>query len=838
MRSWWVVLAMLGCARERDVPCNGVLEPGELCDDGNAQDGDGCDCATRMIPPATQPAQTSVPIVLVEDGGWCWFQDERAIEHDGMLVVSTISHGGDIQVTHYDPTTGERSHSILHTRLERDDHDVASLLPLPDGRVAAYYTRHDGFEHVFTRIGDPIDPMSWDDVHVTSFDYDVTYTNPFLLEQTADRVHMFVRGEETNPTLIVSDTFGTTWNEGSQLIDSGERALDGRVIDHRPYVKYASDGRRVHLLYTDGHPAEFKRNSIYHLVYDTGALRQSDGTRVASARPDDEPKLEPNRGTLVYDGTALGGQAWTWDAAVGIDGHPIVVFSTFPDPQRSYFDHRYHYGRWDGTTWQLSEIAFAGTGTYPAEGFYSGGVALDPDNPNIVYFASNVVPTTGDLTPTGVFEIYRGVTADGGATWAITPVTSGSRVHNLRPIVPSHHAQPTTLLWLRGSYDTYLDYHLQTVALLGDATVTAATPAYQDPGLPALARFDLASTANGFPTPAAPGFVSVVPASGRATAVDGGISLTVYNIVGSRDAVTSDPLYRGLVYNNRGGFDPVGKLRVTLRWLEPDTDYVVRLHGHDTADAYGKPTLWFRGDAKTLDSDDNAAFLTGHRSVNNAAAGEGYTEVLARSDANGVLSFVGRGLDYAGDDRTAVLSAVEVLRPPVTTLLAQFDVDDAAGVGTAPGAVSLSFDDHVDWSGEATAAGITVRVTSDSIGALHTRNGSDPLLTDFIEGRDQLAVDVSGLEPGRLYAFTVYSTDLEHNLYAASRWRVDEPGHEPIVVHDFHMNLHRADAGAAFTFFHRATTSQLRLRGEDVITSLSTNPSLVLLNGLDIAVAP
>ena len=92
--------------------------------------------------------------------------------------------------------------------------------------------------------------------------------------------------------------------------------------------------------------------------------------------------------------------------------------------------------------------------------------------------------------------------------------------------------------------------------------------------------------------------------------------------------------------------------------------------------------------------------------------------------------------------------------------------------------------------------------------------------------------------PGRLYAFTVYSTDLEHNLYAASRWRVDEPGHEPIVVHDFHMNLHRADAGAAFTFFHRASTTSFRLRGEDVITSLSTNPSLVILNGLDISVAP
>jgi hypothetical protein len=83
----------------------------------------------------------------------------------------------------------------------------------------------------------------------------------------------------------------------------------------------------------------------------------------------------------------------------------------------------------------------------------------------------------------------------------------------------------------------------------------------------------------------------------------------------------------------------------------------------------------------------------------------------------------------------------------------------------------------------------------------------------------------------------VYSTDLEHNQYAASRWRLDEPGHEPIVVHGFHMNLHRSDDGASFTFYHRASATSFRLRGEDVITSLSTNPSLVIFNGIDVEVA-
>jgi len=837
VRAGLVVLAIVGCGRERDVPCNGVLDPGEFCDDGNPQDGDGCDCATRMIPPATLPPSSAAPIVLVEDGAWCWFQDERAIENAGYLVVSSISHGGDIQITSYDPATGERVDSQLHTRLERDDHDVASLLALPDGRTAAFWTRHDGFNHVFTRRGIP-ERARWGGTLIDRLDYDVTYTNPFLLAGYEDRVHLFVRGDEVNPTLLLSNDLGVSWNDGSQLLDAGRREY-GRVFDHRPYVKYASDGTAVHLLYTDGHPAEFGRNSIYHLQYDGAFLRQTDGTLVAKAGPDNQPELSPDRGTLVFDGTVLpGGQAWIWDTEIGPDGFPVVVFSTFPDPERSYFDHRYKYARYDGTRWHVHDVAAGGTGIYVAEGFYSGGITIDPDEPSVVYFSSNVEPTSAEPTASGVFELYRAVTADEGATWTITAVTSGSRVDNLRPIVPARHTAPTTLVWMRGSYDTYLDFHTQIVALIGERDAVSTHPPQQDAELRALARFDLAATSNGFATPTTPGFVAAVPAAGFAQAVDSFVQLTVSNITGTREAVVAEPLYRGLVFNDRGGYGPSGKLRVELRWLAPNTPYIVRIHGHDTSDAYLKPTLWFRGDAKTLDSDDNAAFITAHRNVNSVAAGEGYTDLTVTSDANGAIALVARGLDYVGADHTAILSALELFEAPLMTPVARFDVDVAPGLNTAPGAVSLSFDDLTEWSGEATDAGITVRVTSDSIGSLHSRGSPDPMLADFIEGRDQLVVDVSGLEVGKLYAITVYSTDITHNQYASSRWTVIEPRHEPLVVQGFHMNLHRKDEGASFTFYHHANETSFRLRGEDVMTSLSTNPSLVIFNGIDIAVAP
>jgi hypothetical protein len=839
VRAFFALFVVVGCARQSAVPCNGVLEDGELCDDGNSSDGDGCDCATRAIPNGVQPVQPGIPVVLAEDGAWCWFQDERVIVDGERILAASISHGGDIQVSSL-AETGDRTHAVIYTRLERDDHDVPSLLALPDGRIAAYFTRHDGFPHLYTLMSEPGDPTAWHTKHRTSFDYDITYTNPFVLGSKPDHLFNFIRGMETNPTLVQSTDEGRTWSDGSQLLDGGERELSGRVFDHRPYVKLASDGDRdVHLLYTDGHPIEYKRNSIYHLVYRDGALWRSDGTRVATANT--SPKLAPSAGTLVYDGTVLpGGQAWTWDAAIDRDGHPTVVFSTFPDPARPFFDHVYRYARWDGERWQVYRVAHAGTGIYAAEGFYSGGIAIDPDDPRIVYFSSNVDPATGEPNGSNVFELYRAITDNGGASWTITAVTSGSLVSNLRPVVPAGHLAPTTLLWMRGSYDTYLDYHTQIVSLVGEIDATVSLPARIDTGLEVLARFDLAATVNGPATPTAPGFVAAVPGGGFALAEDRGISLKVSNITGTRVAVARDPLHVGQVVCERGGYNADDKLRVELSGLIPEAEYIVRLHAHDTAGAYIKPTLWFRGDARSLDSDhDHAAFVAGHRNVNNTVAGEGFTDVVMRADAGGTIALVGRGLDYAGDDHTAVLGGVELLAAPALTLLARFDVDAEPGVGTAEGAASLSFDDTTESAGQVTVGGITVRVMTDRIEALRRRDkATDPLLADFVFGRDQLAVDISGLEVGRLYAFTVYSTDVEYNRYAATRWRVDEPGFEPIVVHGFHMNQHRTDEGARFTFFHRANSTTLRLRGEDVITSLSTNPSLVILNGLDVSVVP
>jgi hypothetical protein len=55
-------------------------------------------------------------------------------------------------------------------------------------------------------------------------------------------------------------------------------------------------------------------------------------------------------------------------------------------------------------------------------------------------------PIMKDLAGTCVGDI--------GATWKWVAVTNGSSVDDLRPIVPNRDADPTALLWMRGTYAT------------------------------------------------------------------------------------------------------------------------------------------------------------------------------------------------------------------------------------------------------------------------------------------------------------------------------------------------------------------------------------------------
>jgi hypothetical protein len=473
MRNWMTMIAVAaaGCGASSSGVCDGVIDVGESCDDGNDDPFDACDCTAEpaWTPPLGVRGDDGL-VVLEDDGAWCWFQDERAVFAGDRLVVSTVSHAGDIQVSSFDVATGARDHGVLRRRLERDDHDAASLLLRPDGRLTAFYTRHDGFQSMYwrTQVGD--DLTLWDAERELTIDDDITYSNPFLLagEGSGDpRLFLWFRGIQYSPTVTFSDNLGETWSEPTQVVHSTTLGVAGRT-NQRPYVKYASNGRdTIHLIYTEGHPNELGSTSLYHLVYSHGQLQRSDGTVVGSLMTGEDPSLPPDAGTLVHDGTQS--TAWVWDVALDRSEQPVFVYAAYDH------DHiaTYRYAHFDGRAWQTFSIAFAGSPLYPAQQYYAGGISLDPDDTNIVYLSTNVDPVTGAAS-FAHREIFRGITSDGGATWSFTHVTQGSTVENIRPVVPAHHSMRTAVAWMQGTYQSYLDWNTRIVALLGDADAIVA----------------------------------------------------------------------------------------------------------------------------------------------------------------------------------------------------------------------------------------------------------------------------------------------------------------------------------------------------------------------------
>jgi hypothetical protein len=436
-----------------------------------------CHGALAVLLVSTLRAEVAAPndiIVLNDDGGWCWFQDERAIVVRGKLFVGSVAMGsnqperkGSIEIVSLDLRTREATRFPLHKNLETDDHAAPALLALPDGRLMAMYTKHGSENQVYWRISrQPADGTDWEpeQVFVPSESSRVTYSNLLWLSRDGrgGRVYNVFRGLDNTfkPSWMFSDDRGETWQTGGLLIDVPAE------FRHRPYVKLASDGRdTIHFAFTEGHPRNFD-NSIYHAVIDRGVIKRVNGTMI---RPLDEGPILPAEAIRVFVGDS-NQVAWIHDIAIDRRERLRLAWSVQMDsagrpPRQGGHDHRYHWAEWDGRAWWDHEIAYAGSRLYPGEDDYTGGICLHPDDPDTVFISTNADPASGGPLPSGHYEIFRG-RFDRRSTraWIWESLTPEATEDNLRPIIPSWRRGRTALLWLRGEYRAYTDYDLEIAA--------------------------------------------------------------------------------------------------------------------------------------------------------------------------------------------------------------------------------------------------------------------------------------------------------------------------------------------------------------------------------------
>ena len=382
------------------------------------------------------------------DGAWCWFQDPRAVyvsrEHR-RTYAGWMTSRGNLHIGAFDHHTHVLQRFTLKSDGEADDHNTCSLLPLTDGRLMAFYARHNGAGvHCRTTMR-PEDITQWEAEVVVTNAPRSTYSHPVYLRDEG-LFFVFWRGEDWKPVFATS-VDGRTWTPPRMLMQQAGR----EAAYVRPYVKIVADGRStIHFALTNGHPRNEPANSIHYFRYARGGSFRADGAQIGTV---DRLPVSLGESDLVYDARATQVRAWLWDVAPDGHGHPAIAYTRLP----AETDHRYCCARWDGTSWVDREITPGGK-WFPQtplwrrerEPHYSGGMAFSHANPSVLYVSRPI---------RGVFEIEKWTTGDEGRHWTSTAITRDSVDANVRPVVPRGYAgEGDHLLWMRGRYVHYTNY--------------------------------------------------------------------------------------------------------------------------------------------------------------------------------------------------------------------------------------------------------------------------------------------------------------------------------------------------------------------------------------------
>jgi autotransporter-associated beta strand protein len=446
--------------------------------------------------PVSSHAQTNFA-TLASDGAWTWFNDPRALFNNGILYFGyNRAADGSAVLSALNLQSGIVTNLWTSSLTLVDDHYVPGLLVKQDGTMLAIYSRHQNDQFFMYRLStgtNPVTASAWGaekrNNTGTTVSSGMTYSNPFQLAAESGRIYNFARYLNYNPNVFTSTDGGATWSTPTILIQTGTGGT-------RPYVKYCSDyNQRIDFFYTDAHP-DNTPTSLYDLYYQNGAFYKTDGTFVKNYV--DLPILHDSgeRGSVIYQysDTAQSdpnqwiptGRAWCWEIAYQTNGAPFCVFQVKVDnvTGTSWSDARiyYYYARWTGTNWQKKFIAQAGRPLYNGQPDYGGGMCLDPQDPNTIYISTDAANpfdlTTTTNVPLGAdYQIWKGVTADGGLTFTWQAITGSSTVDNLRPYIPRRFGGEPCVLWFRGTYVSYTSFNCSIVGLFTTAVPSSVVAA-------------------------------------------------------------------------------------------------------------------------------------------------------------------------------------------------------------------------------------------------------------------------------------------------------------------------------------------------------------------------
>jgi hypothetical protein len=383
-------------------------------------------------------------------GAWSYFGDPRAISHDGHTFTGWISTVGHVWVARL-TKGGQLSKRLIFRGLGRDDHNNPSLVFLPDGRIAAFFSPHsgrflppEGIPSIMRyRISErPHSIDSWGPVHTvpTNAAGELGYTYPNPIQQRG-KLWLFWRGGDWNPTFSYTEN-KIDWVPARELVRSAE--------GQRPYAKYVGDGTTsIHGIFSNGHVHDFT-NSLFYFRYENNALFDGDGAKIAnlSSVPIRLQSLDP-----VYKYSSSGGRAWPHDIALTSAGRPRIVYTRRLGGGSG--DDTFWYAYHNGERWISRKIVEAGAGR---QSFTSGGATLDHEDPRFVYLSR----TIGKWN-----QVEQWFTPDEGRTWETKRLTDDTDHYSIRPVTPRGLRGANRILFSRGDETTkgYTDYSTRIHAL-------------------------------------------------------------------------------------------------------------------------------------------------------------------------------------------------------------------------------------------------------------------------------------------------------------------------------------------------------------------------------------
>jgi hypothetical protein len=424
---------------------------------------------TTLVPVEVGDYVSGNMMLINDNAGWCWFQDEKIIYDpvDGTIITSTTgqsyglggsARGNDVDATTFNITTGKRTRVLACDR-GGDDHNMGALWIRPDGRYLHVYTGHgvDVNSYYRTTIS-PHDGSAWSDELYYNWvtlsglpdSGNITYSNLLYLSAEgtgSGRLYNIIRW--LGASIAYSDDWGTSWQYMGKLNSNYYRKLKSNSVD------------RIDFIGCESHPRSYN-NSIYHGYIKGGKSYNSYGNVIDSNLFDeDAPGI--NEFTRIFaadQNQLLWHTGWPIELELDKNGLPVCLFQTRYGTEPwgdgsgqntiGAADHRIFYARFNGSAWHYTELAKMGTGVHTIEQDYTGIGCIHPNDANLIYISTDFDPRT-DVN-IGRHEIFKGITKDNGATWSWTQITTDSTVENLRPAIPKWDANNTAVFWLRGYY--------------------------------------------------------------------------------------------------------------------------------------------------------------------------------------------------------------------------------------------------------------------------------------------------------------------------------------------------------------------------------------------------